>query len=396
MDREQIFKQLNEYCGQRYVEIGQRRLDRPVIKSYVFETARFARQSNHEFEILGAMHHIDEQLFQINDEKGPIGYLEDLNRFKVFYTFLPTSEIETAVTRIVRESQFLDSLWLSGEIFRVLFDLVVRAFSPRRFLRTAMGYRPVFEDFQDVPDYQIESSDHYDEDLEEEFETLPTSRLQISNRLERVRHLIEIIQPAPEFRNMVMLRIPATSAAGGHEFYSNGKVTNRSSDFMDHRNSIMSVVRMYKGMTERIEDMTWLRFRCDNGPVNGFAGNPVVIRFEKPLDPGVFGRFLDLTFEKGKGPFRLWGNLLERGVNCYHFYGLDLHLVNEIFLELTPSRFLVFLPEGTCGNTVHRLVTNVQRYLTSEIEVYIGDKPYMELAREVFSSIAFEQSSESG
>jgi hypothetical protein len=160
---------------------------------------------------------------------------------------------------------------------------------------------------------------------------------------------------------------------------------------------------MYERMTESLEDAAWLGLERGSSGSSGskenlhrFKGSPVILKFSEPLTLGVFGRFLDLTFEKGKGPFRLWGNLLSRGRNCYHFYGLDLHLAQEIFLELTPSRFLALLPQGTCGNTIHRLVTNVQRYLSPEIEVLVGDKAYTDFAKEAFTGIGSEEPTCSG
>ena len=58
------------------------------------------------------------------------------------------------------------------------------------------------------------------------------------------------------------------------------------------------------------------------------------------------------------------------------YMGLDLHLWQEIFLELTPDLFVLVLPEGVCGNTVNRFITSVQHYLTPDFEVYIGDENY--------------------
>ena len=37
------------------------------------------------------------------------------------------------------------------------------------------------------------------------------------------------------------------------------------------------------------------------------------------------------------------------------------------------------LPDGTCGNTIHRLVTNIQRFLDPAVEAWIGDTPYSDL-----------------
>ncbi|MDI6735811.1 MAG: hypothetical protein QME42_06415, partial [bacterium] len=59
-----------------------------------------------------------------------------------------------------------------------------------------------------------------------------------------------------------------------------------------------------------------------------------------------------------------------------HIYGADRHLWQPIFLELTTRHAIAILPKGTCGNTIHRLVTNIQRYIDSAVEVWIGDWKY--------------------
>jgi len=48
---------------------------------------------------------------------------------------------------------------------------------------------------------------------------------------------------------------------------------------------------------------------------------------------------------------------------------------------MTPSRFIAVLPQGTCGNTIHRLVTNIQKMLEPDIEVYVGDVLYQDIIR---------------
>jgi hypothetical protein len=41
---------------------------------------------------------------------------------------------------------------------------------------------------------------------------------------------------------------------------------------------------------------------------------------------------------------------------------------------------VAILPQGTCGNTFHRLVTNIQRYVCPNIEAWLGSKPFQALA----------------
>jgi hypothetical protein len=56
-------------------------------------------------------------------------------------------------------------------------------------------------------------------------------------------------------------------------------------------------------------------------------------------------------------------------------------------LEMTARRLIAMLPKGTCGNTFHRLVANVQRYLCPKTEVWLGAKPFQQLIDEVHRGV---------
>jgi hypothetical protein len=45
-------------------------------------------------------------------------------------------------------------------------------------------------------------------------------------------------------------------------------------------------------------------------------------------------------------------------------------------LEITRNHVYALLPTGTCGNSVHRLVTNVQRFVQPKVSVFIGEHSY--------------------
>jgi hypothetical protein len=66
-----------------------------------------------------------------------------------------------------------------------------------------------------------------------------------------------------------------------------------------------------------------------------------------------------------------------------HVYGVDQHLWQPVMLELTDRHLYAILPRGTCGNTVHRLVTNVQRFLDPGVSAWIGDRRFEQLIEEV-------------
>jgi hypothetical protein len=63
-------------------------------------------------------------------------------------------------------------------------------------------------------------------------------------------------------------------------------------------------------------------------------------------------------------------------------------LWQPFLLEATNRQLLALLPRGTCGNTVNRLVTNVQRLIDPDISVWLGSEPYEEVVASSFQAAA--------
>jgi hypothetical protein len=185
-----------------------------------------------------------------------------------------------------------------------------------------------------------------------------------------------------DFKAIKMLRFPASDMPGGYEFWDWGKVTYRSQSFRDGRDYLFSIIRPYERATELIEQRLWFQVEkteIPDGEGIKLTGTPVTFLFPEELPLTTFHNFIESTFDKGQGPFRLWGNPIRLGEKKVHVYGIDLHLWQRIYMELSPKRFIVVLPYGTCGNTVHRLVSNIQRYLSPDVETFIGEDRYVEL-----------------
>ena len=98
---------------------------------------------------------------------------------------------------------------------------------------------------------------------------------------------------------------------------------------------------------------------------------PLIVHFKEPLNKATFDNFVRKAFHK-KNIFKLWGEALRLGPTKVHVYGADRHLWQPLNLELTERGLVAILPRGTCGNTFHRLVTNIQRYVSPEIDAWIG------------------------
>ena len=112
------------------------------------------------------------------------------------------------------------------------------------------------------------------------------------------------------------------------------------------------------------------------GQFQKLIGAPVSIIFNEPLSKETFDYWIKSTFGRVNNRFRLWGNPIILGPKKVHVYGVDKHLWKPIFLELTDKHLIAIVPKGTCGNTIHRLICNIQRYIDPAAKAYIGDMEY--------------------
>src|SRR4030043_2039828 len=133
------------------------------------------------------------------------------------------------------------------------------------------------------------------------------------------------------------------------------------------------------------EQEAWYQTEKTNIKIEGkfltLQGAPVVMKFSKVLSDKVFTQWITSTFKRKRNKFRLWGHPIFLGSKKVHVYGADRHLWQPIYLEITNKHLIAILPKGTCGNTIHRLVTNIQRYIDSEIDVSIGNLSYKEMIK---------------
>ena len=112
------------------------------------------------------------------------------------------------------------------------------------------------------------------------------------------------------------------------------------------------------------------------GQFQKLIGAPVSIIFNESLSKETFDYWIKSTFGRVNNRFRLWGNPIILGPKKVHVYGVDKHLWKPIFLELTDKHLIAIVPKGTCGNTIHRLICNIQRYIDPAAKAYIGDMEY--------------------
>jgi len=397
------------YAIERMEELDERKLRRPLVKSHLLEIldGQDARTSQGLQAIFGRrgvrLQPLDEGLFLATDDQiGEIGFLERLRpRIVALYSVMKSDELGRWVRRLVLRSPEIDHVWLSGLTFGVLWELVTRLSRPHRFTRLVFTHESIFDvdstASEPGEDEEEISQDSEDEELGEIIERRATS-FRLVDRIgviqEKLRKLQEIYSP---LYAISQLRFPSPVGRGGHDFYDNGRVTNRSESFRDHRSHLLFVVRIYEQLLKSTEEQVWYSIQGSVGVPGQFrkiVGAPVIIRFREPLNADVFEYWIKATFERKRNRFRLWGHPIRLGPTKVHVYGVDRHLWQPLFLELTAKGCTAIIPNGTCGNTVHRLVTNIQRYLDPGADAFIGNKPYKQMVEESAREIRYDPNAE--
>ncbi len=249
-----------------------------------------------------------------------------------------------------------------------------------RYIRLGFEHEARYEAMEDLAgstQVEIDSeSDGDDEDGSQELIERRRSKVSLTERLSvldaQLPQLLNLYDP---LHSLVQLQMPS-GGRGGHLLYYDGRATNRSDSFVEHRSTVKLVLGLYRRITEHAEEQLWVDTTDAEAGGITITGAPVTIRFGQPLSEATFDRFVELALRRRTSRFRIGGYLTRRGPTKVHMAAIDRHLWQPFLLEATSKQLLGVLPQGTCGNTVHRLVTNVQRHLDPSVDVWLGSEKY--------------------
>jgi hypothetical protein len=401
-DRFEVFNGLTSEAKEG---LDSRRLRVPLVKTFLLEhvASRENQQAKPPAEIfrgIGAgVHMLDERFMALDFEdydshtarsvRVNPGYLEQYDeRFFAYYT---CEDSETARKRVSKWTQFpdLDFTWFSSPLLQVLWDNDVSKRGDERFTRLRCRHESIFDmpdDFSVQDDHlgEAEASDVDDDapssEEHKDFERRKTS-ITMGDSIGRIRKALSNLQGnyAP-LHALSALRFPSRTGRGGHELFQTGQVTNRTDSFEEHRNIVRYLYRIYNSILKATEESAWPSINEQERLRGGMKGVPLIIKFAEELSESTFNRWVQMAFQK-RNRFKLLGNPIRLGPKKVHVYGADRHLWQPINLELTAGGLVAILPHGTCGNTFHRLITNVQQYVSPEITAWVGSQPFEELVR---------------
>lgn len=397
-DRFEVYRIFNGLSAEGKEGLDRGRMRTPLVKTFLLEhvSSRNALRAKPISEIWRELHaettQVDECFYSVEDlvketeereaVKRTTGYLEQFDeRFFAYYTTEDSLNARKRVMKWATRSQELDFAWFTSPLLKALWNRDIQFRGDHRFGKLVFRHESVFELPEDAVDAveDEEISVSAEEPQSDEIPELERRkfRSEMGDCIGRIRMSLDKLQASYSPLNALFsLRIPSHLGQGGHELFQNGQVTNRTDNFEDHRNTVRYLYHIYNSVLQTTEEHAWGEPQANRQRIIGWRGVPLIINFrDEPLTKSTFDYFISRAFRKN-GLFKLWGEPISLGPTKVHVYGADRHLWQPINLEFTEKGMVAILPHGTCGNTFHRLVTNIQRYVCPKIDAWLGSKRF--------------------
>lgn len=266
-------------------------------------------------------------------------------RFWVFHTIAPSAPAAAWLTECVESRRDTDWMWLPSAHLRYIAPDAL----PRRVGTKFDGKRLVGSD-DAARDLRVQLSGSHAERLLDRIADLPEYKSAVS---------FNSIEVDIDDEDLGSLR---ESVRRWGAFAAHGE------QFAHHAQFVQLVISRYAHLVESIEALA-LQFKplpaVDStlemtpdleGGGASFAGMPIGIRFSRPIPD--LPAFCEELFSS-RAPFRLWGRPAVTEDRAL-VEAVDLHVGQRIGMELGHDWMRVYLRAGSCGNTVARLISNLQ------------------------------------
>lgn len=154
-------------------------------------------------------------------------------------------------------------------------------------------------------------------------------------------------------------------AYGSVSAYANrrGRFVGSGDSFALYQALLADVIGRYRAVVDALERrrLVWSGSEERGAHVQGTA---VAVEFGRPIAD--LGRFLDAVFSS-REPFRLWGVPRAVDPEFWTVEAVDLHVGHRLRVEGGRTWLRVLLPDGACGNTLARLVANLQHHYDAQV-----------------------------
>lgn len=175
-------------------------------------------------------------------------------------------------------------------------------------------------------------------------------------------------------RSLDWVQYQVREESGGminHTLYNHGKFTANGTSVGLHRFIAENYLKKYAIGIRQIEADHWMGWVSSTQGVS-HRGEPLYLMFPDDLEITDLHLFARSIFRAAR-PFRLFGAFRNISDGRIDIEGIDLHTGDPFSVELTRNWMRLYLPAGTCGNVVARLLTNIQRTTVSDVDLVNGN-----------------------
>lgn len=193
-------------------------------------------------------------------------------------------------------------------------------------------------------------------------------RVQLSGR--SAEQLLDLIQRDPLYSSAVSFESVQTTLAVDdvgvvtEGMNRMGRFAVFGDSFELHLAFIRTVVSHYREFVELCErkSLGWDALPDGGGMV---SGGPITIHFSRPIED--MDRFVSELLAVRR-PFRLWGvpDIVD---GVAQVEAVDLHVGQRLRLDIGREWLRVYLERGNCGNTVARLISNLQHHFDGALSL---------------------------
>lgn len=256
-------------------------------------------------------------------------------RFWSIHTDIPMKEATSFLRQEVESRRELDWIWLPSDHLRTMWPDT----QPRRVVTTFDGSRFVDPD-------------------------APAENLKVQLSGKGATQLLDYIASSDNYKYSVSFHSAQASLTDPHfgriEEGVNrmGKFVVSGESFDFHLQFVHAVVQRYKRLVKLCESKAIAYSPFDDFSDGGgtLHGGPIVIKFSRNITD--MTAFLGEIFSS-RIPYRLWGAPRVYDTHA-EVDAVDLHVGQALRMDFGENWARIYLNKGSCGNTVARLVCNLQ------------------------------------
>lgn len=377
-DRQQMAQVLNERMTRTYSALSERQElepDTSLVKTYLIE-AHLPESAESEKALALAEKVFSQKFFagksqvkifraeeptlisvemRTKDEHW-VTYVDFTNsRYWIIHSFASSNSMDWMIQRLIKTSPELDRAWLSADFLEYISKLGLF-----RGLNLDYDRRKLF--FAD----------------ESKSSKVPLEYLKMQLWGDKAADVLRVLRAKGAFPHETTLsKVKIKFSLDGEEnsdfslddIKYDGKITARGTSFQSHISLMTHIYEKYASQIYKIENIFAIMPHYEGGRLS-LAGEPINIVFKRPIEDLI--NFCENVFSSSE-PFRLCGVPIQLTKKLVRVQAFDIHIGSPLNFEISPEFIRIYLPQGSCGNSILRFYTNLQHHYDSLIRAEDGN-----------------------